>query len=51
MSEVELFIQWSPEGDPAQHLVEEVLLRAAKKAGNNLKLKKKIVTSQKCLKI
>ncbi|KVI11959.1 Protein phosphatase 2C [Cynara cardunculus var. scolymus] len=27
VSEVELFIQWSPEGDPAQHLVEEVLLR------------------------
>lgn len=24
-----------PEGDPAQHLVEEVLFRAAKKAGNN----------------
>ncbi|KAD5317602.1 hypothetical protein E3N88_17548 [Mikania micrantha] len=33
VSEVELFIQWSPDGDPAQHLVEEVLLRAAKKAG------------------
>ncbi|XP_076900952.1 putative protein phosphatase 2C 4 [Bidens hawaiensis] len=33
VSEVERFIQWSPEGDPAQHLVEEVLLRAAKKAG------------------
>lgn len=33
VSEVELFIQWSPEGDPAQHLVEEVLFRAAKKAG------------------
>ncbi|KAL4571050.1 hypothetical protein LXL04_017800 [Taraxacum kok-saghyz] len=33
VSEVELFIQWSPEGDPAQHLIEEVLLRAAKKAG------------------
>ncbi|XP_076898898.1 putative protein phosphatase 2C 23 [Bidens hawaiensis] len=33
VSEVEDFIQWSPEGDPAQHLVEEVLLRAAKKAG------------------
>ncbi|KAJ0509516.1 putative protein-serine/threonine phosphatase [Helianthus annuus] len=32
VSEVELFIQWSPEGDPAQHLVEEVLFRAAKKA-------------------
>ncbi|KAL8260411.1 hypothetical protein R6Q59_028364 [Mikania micrantha] len=31
--EVEIFIQWSPEGDPAQHLVEEVLFRAAKKAG------------------
>ncbi|KAG9128791.1 hypothetical protein Leryth_009574 [Lithospermum erythrorhizon] len=33
VSEVELFISWSPEGDPAQHLVEEVLFRAAKKAG------------------
>ncbi|XP_071686868.1 probable protein phosphatase 2C 23 [Rutidosis leptorrhynchoides] len=33
VSEVELFIQWSPDGDPAQHLVEEVLFRAAKKAG------------------
>ena len=36
VSEVELFIQWSPEGDPAQHLIEEVLFRAAKKAGKNL---------------
>ncbi|OVA06263.1 Protein phosphatase 2C (PP2C)-like domain [Macleaya cordata] len=33
VSEVELFIASSPEGDPAQHLVEEVLFRAAKKAG------------------
>ncbi|KAI7981190.1 putative protein phosphatase 2C 23 [Camellia lanceoleosa] len=33
VSEVELFIEWSPEGDPAQHLVEELLFRAAKKAG------------------
>ncbi|KAL8261781.1 hypothetical protein R6Q59_025830 [Mikania micrantha] len=33
VAEVELFIQWSPEGDPAQHLIEEVLFRAAKKAG------------------
>ncbi|KAM7496550.1 hypothetical protein LguiA_020964 [Lonicera macranthoides] len=33
VSEVETFIAWSPEGDPAQHLVEEVLFRAAKKAG------------------
>ncbi|KAL4558241.1 hypothetical protein LXL04_036439 [Taraxacum kok-saghyz] len=33
VSEVEMFIQWSPEGDPAQHLIEEVLFRAAKKAG------------------
>ncbi|KAJ6309827.1 hypothetical protein OIU76_014714 [Salix suchowensis] len=31
--EVELFITLQPEGDPAQHLVEEVLFRAAKKAG------------------
>ena len=42
VTEVELFIQWSPEGDPAQHLVEEVLLRAAKKAGNNLSFDKKL---------
>ncbi|GMP49390.1 hypothetical protein CsSME_00016385 [Camellia sinensis var. sinensis] len=33
VSEVELFVEWSPEGDPAQHLVEELLFRAAKKAG------------------
>ncbi|KAL6967512.1 putative protein phosphatase 2C 23 [Sarracenia purpurea var. burkii] len=33
VSEVELFIEWAPEGDPAQHLVEELLFRAAKKAG------------------
>ncbi|XP_077239069.1 putative protein phosphatase 2C 23 [Tasmannia lanceolata] len=33
VAEVELFIALSPEGDPAQHLVEEVLFRAAKKAG------------------
>ncbi|GMG98255.1 hypothetical protein Nepgr_000095 [Nepenthes gracilis] len=33
VSEVELFISKSPEGDPAQHLVEELLFRAAKKAG------------------
>ncbi|GFP82341.1 probable protein phosphatase 2c 4 [Phtheirospermum japonicum] len=33
VSEVELFISWSPEGDPAQHLVEELLFRAAKRAG------------------
>ncbi|KAH9620083.1 hypothetical protein KSS87_016228 [Heliosperma pusillum] len=33
VSEVEHFISLSPEGDPAQHLVEEVLFRAAKRAG------------------
>ncbi|XP_059667820.1 probable protein phosphatase 2C 23 [Cornus florida] len=33
VSEVERFIEAFPEGDPAQHLVEEVLFRAAKKAG------------------
>lgn len=48
VSEVELFIMFQPEGDPAQHLVEEVLFRAAKKAGisqistrNRLFIKKK----------
>ncbi|XP_047978051.1 probable protein phosphatase 2C 4 [Salvia hispanica] len=33
VSEVETFMSMYPEGDPAQHLVEEVLIRAAKKAG------------------
>lgn len=33
VAEVEMFISSFPEGDPAQHLVEEVLFRAAKKAG------------------
>ncbi|XP_008776759.2 probable protein phosphatase 2C 23 [Phoenix dactylifera] len=33
VAQVEMFIAMTPEGDPAQHLVEEVLLRAAKKAG------------------
>ncbi|KAG9159197.1 hypothetical protein Leryth_018165 [Lithospermum erythrorhizon] len=33
ISEVESFLSTFPEGDPAQHLVEEVLFRAAKKAG------------------
>ncbi|ERN07838.1 probable protein phosphatase 2C 23 [Amborella trichopoda] len=36
VAEVELFIDNSPDGDPAQHLVEEVLCRAAKKAGMEL---------------
>ncbi|CAA3022165.1 probable phosphatase 2C 4 [Olea europaea subsp. europaea] len=36
VSEVELFLSWSPEGDPAQHLVEELLFRAAKKASKFL---------------
>ena len=38
VAEVELFISVYPEGDPAQHLVEEVLFRAAKKAGNFSKI-------------
>ncbi|EEF30058.1 probable protein phosphatase 2C 4 [Ricinus communis] len=33
ISEVEMFIAAFPEGDPAQHLIEEVLFRAAKRAG------------------
>ncbi|XP_047167453.1 protein phosphatase 2C 29 [Vigna umbellata] len=33
VSHVESFMEKFPEGDPAQHLIEEVLLRAAKKAG------------------
>ncbi|KAK6140245.1 hypothetical protein DH2020_026043 [Rehmannia glutinosa] len=33
VSEVEIFMSTFPEGDPAQHLVKEVLFRAAKEAG------------------
>ncbi|XP_039144798.1 probable protein phosphatase 2C 4 [Dioscorea cayenensis subsp. rotundata] len=33
VSQVELFMSMCPEGDPAQHLIEEVLFRAAEKAG------------------
>ncbi|KAL2898998.1 putative protein phosphatase 2C 23 [Bienertia sinuspersici] len=33
VAEVELFISLYPDGDPAQHLVEEVLFRAAKRFG------------------
>ncbi|XP_072974917.1 probable protein phosphatase 2C 4 [Typha angustifolia] len=33
VAQVEMFITTNPEGDPAQHLVEEVLFRAAEKAG------------------
>lgn len=36
VSEVELFIASFPDGDPAQHLIEEVLFRAARKAGTCL---------------
>ncbi|KAJ3669621.1 hypothetical protein LUZ60_011571 [Juncus effusus] len=33
VTQVEMFLSASPDGDPAQHLVEEVLFRAADKAG------------------
>ncbi|KAB2066511.1 hypothetical protein ES319_A09G165900v1 [Gossypium barbadense] len=33
VSEIEWFIASFPDGDPAQHLVEQVLIRAAEKAG------------------
>ena len=33
VSFVENFMEKFPDGDPAQHLIEELLLRAAKKAG------------------
>ncbi|KAJ1428940.1 PPM-type phosphatase domain [Sesbania bispinosa] len=33
VSQVASFMEKFPEGDPAQHLIEELLLRAAKKAG------------------
>ncbi|KAG6488862.1 hypothetical protein ZIOFF_050116 [Zingiber officinale] len=35
VAQVETFIATTPGGDPAQHLVEEALFRAAKKAGMN----------------
>lgn len=36
VSHVESFMEKFPDGDPAQHLIEELLLRAAKKAGKFL---------------
>lgn len=36
VSEIEWFIASFPDGDPAQHLVEQVLIRAAEKAGKYL---------------
>ncbi|KAF7828551.1 protein phosphatase 2C 29-like [Senna tora] len=36
VSQVESFMEKFPDGDPAQHLIEELLLRAAKKAGMDL---------------
>lgn len=33
VAQVDMFIDTSPEGDPAQHLAEQVLFRAAEKAG------------------
>lgn len=33
VSQVENFMEKFPDGDPAQHLIEELLFRAAKKAG------------------
>ncbi|MCL7044101.1 hypothetical protein MKW94_009964 [Papaver nudicaule] len=33
VSQVETFMEKFPDGDPAQHLIEELLFRAAKKAG------------------
>lgn len=38
VAEVESFVSTNPEGDPAQHLVEEVLFRAAKNAGKMIVL-------------
>lgn len=35
VSHVESFMEKYPDGDPAQHLIEELLSRAAKKAGIN----------------
>ncbi|XP_024995765.1 protein phosphatase 2C 29-like [Cynara cardunculus var. scolymus] len=36
VSHVDSFMERFPDGDPAQHLIEELLLRAAKKAGMEL---------------
>ena len=48
VSEVELFITLQPEGDPAQHLVQELLFRAAKKAGIMMKILKLCFYSELC---
>lgn len=45
VSEVETFMSIFPEGDPAQHLVEEVLFRAAKKAGKYISVLVRILTT------
>lgn len=36
VSQVESFMEKFPEGDPAQYLIEELLNRAAKKAGRQI---------------
>jgi len=36
VSQVQSFMEKFPDGDPAQHLIEELLLRAAKKAGKKI---------------
>ncbi|KAF3334608.1 putative protein phosphatase 2C 4 [Carex littledalei] len=36
VTQVEMFLSTSPDGDPAQHLIEELLFRAADKAGMEL---------------
>ena len=36
VSHVEWFLEKFPEGDPAQYLIEELLFRAAKKAGKKI---------------
>ena len=36
VTQVEMFLSTSPDGDPAQHLIEELLFRAADKAGQYL---------------
>jgi len=46
VAEVELFISTTPEGDPAQHLLEELLFRAARKAGKIIMLKDKFTMKE-----
>jgi hypothetical protein len=46
VDQVQMFTAANPEGDPAQHLVRELLLRAARKAGEQPTLSHLAVAAQ-----